>query len=329
MRPEAARSPAVSSVRGAVVPVQMGCCPEPPYCLLCARRDHAPTPELVEALVSHTRSKRGEEVPLHGRFFGGAPPTPDLVRGLRGLPFSVRVRPDLLSREEAARLAELGCVAVELDVLTLDDVALRVARRPYRASRVLEMVADLPGMGLEVGVVLAPGMPRTSHDGSVADARRLAPQVKTARLDPVLVLQRSGLQQLHMADLYEPLTVPQAVSMCRDMLEVFEAHGVEVVRIGQNPGADELGRCVAGPDHSSLRELIEAQRAREALVPLLARLPRGAHVVVRCAPEDEARTRGPLHDNVRTLRADGGFTELTIVTDATLQRGMWQVEEAT
>jgi hypothetical protein len=312
-----------------VVPVQLGCCPEPPYCLLCARRDHAPTPELVEALVEHTRELRGDERPLRLRFFGGPPPSPALVEACRGLPFDVRVRPDLLSRDDAERLAASGCGTIELDALCLDDVALHVARRPYRAALVLEILGKLPSLGLSPGVVLAPGMPRTSHDSSVADARRLAPLVDTARLHPVLVLQHSALQQLHMADLYEPLTVPQAVSLCRDLLEIFEAHGVAVLRIGQNPGADELGRCVAGPDHSSLRELIEAQRAQEAVRELLGAVPRGAHAVVRCAPADEARTRGPLHDNVRTLRAEFGLAELTVVADAALQRGMWRVEEAT
>lgn len=310
----------------AIVPVPMGCCPEPPWCLLCARHDHAPTPELVEALKVHTAERRPG--PYEVRFFGGAPPGPQLVEAAHPLPFAVRVRPDLLDRDTAQRLADAGCRAVELDVLTLDDAALHYARRPYRAARVLEMVAELPALGLEVGVVLAPGMPRTDHATSVADARALAPLVATARLHPVLVLQKAGLQRLHMAELYTPLTVPQAVRLCREMLEIFEAHDVEVVRVGQNPRADELGRCVAGPDHSSLRELIEAQRAFEAVRRLLAPFPPGAHVVVRCSPADEARTRGPLHDNVRTLRADGGFVEVDVVPDDALERGMWRVEEA-
>jgi len=317
-----ARADAVGRPR--VVPLQLGCCPEPPHCDLCARRHHL-DPELVEAHLINARYRTDR--PLRAMFFGGPPPGDELIEALDGVPFRVRVRPDRLSRADAARLADAGCEAVELDALTFDDHALRAVSRRYRGALVAEILAGLPRYGLQPGIVLAPGLPRSSFAAAVADAERAAPLVDTARLHPVLVLRGSGLQQVHMDGLYEPLTIAEAVTVCRAMMEVLEASDVSIVRVGQNPAADELGRCVAGPDHPSLRELVEARRAREAVDRLLDALRPGGHVQVRCAPADESRTRGPLHANVRAWRARGPYASLEVVPDDSLQRGMWRVEE--
>jgi len=314
-----------STERPRVVPLQLGCCPSPPRCDLCARQHHLDA-ELVEAHLIAARDRHGG--PLRATFFGGPPPSDELLEALEGVPFSVRVRPDLLSRAEARRLADRGCEAVELDALTLHDPSLRAVHRRYRGALVLEMLKGLPSFGLRAGIVLAPGLPRSSYEGVLDDAHAVAPLVSTARLHPVLVLQGSGLQQVHMDGLYEPLSVAQAVTVCRGMMEVLEAHDVEVVRVGQNPSADELGRCVAGPDHSSLRELVEAMRAREVVTALLAPMPVGQAVVVRCAPADEARAHGPNHGNIVYWRSLGPFASVDVVPDPRLQRGMWRVEEA-
>jgi len=311
--------------RPRIVPLQLGCCPEPPRCDLCARTHHLDA-ELVAAHVAHAAERH--EGPLRASFFGGPPPSAPLIEALGGMPFTVRVRPDLFARADAERLAAAGCVSVELDALTFRDDALRAVGRRYRGGLVEEILRSLPSYGLAAGIVLAPGLPRSSHELSVADAERAAPLVRTARIHPVLVLQGSGLQRVHMDALYEPLTVGQAVTTCRAMMDVFDDHGVEVVRVGQNPSADELGRCVAGPDHSSLRELVEARRARELVGAMLASFDGQRAMRVRCAPADEARTRGPMHANVRAWRAMGPFASLEVVPDASLQRGMWRVEEA-
>ena len=113
------------------------------------------------------------------------------------------------------------------------------------------------------------------------------------------------------------------------MMDVLEAAGVAVIRVGQQPGPDELGRAVAGPAHSSLRELVESRRALDQLQDLMADLPRTARVVaIRCAPADVGRVRGPRNQHVRTLRADHSLDELEVRPDPELPRGTYAVEVA-
>lgn len=303
------------------MPVQLGCCPEDERCLLCPAPPTAPTPELVRALVDRYAEDRATS-DLRLGFYGGPPPADAL---LLDLPFQVRVRPDLLGRREAEHLVRRGAVAFELDVLTFDDRTLRDLGRPYRRALVLEMLEGLRALGARVGVVLAPGLPGTTHDLCLADAALAAPRVDTARLHPVLVLKGARLQEVYRSGLYRPLRLGEAVTVCREMMDVLEAAGVEVIRVGLQPGPDGLGRAVAGPHHPSLRQLVEARRVRDHLRQMLDGTPRGSHIVIKCAPPDETRTRGPLNQHIRDLRAEFGLAGVDIEPDPALTRGEWAI----
>ena len=264
--------------------------------------------------------------PLGVAFFGGAPPAPEWLAAAGDLPKAVRVRPDLLTRADATTLRSHGVVSVELDALTLDGVALREAGRRYGPKLVLEQLAALPSFGFARGVVLAPGLPRTTHEDALADAERLASHVDFVRIHPVLVLAESKLREAQMDDLYRPLTIAEAVTTCLAMVEVFEAAGVAVTRVGANPGPDGLGRAVGGPRHPSLRQLMDARRTLERLHRELHQTALGDAVVIRCHPADETHTRGPHNAHIRSLRAAHQLDSVTITTDPALGRGEFAID---
>lgn len=309
--------------RPVIVPVQLGCCHEAVRCLLCPPPPPA-SAELVEALV-HSYRDAQPEASLEVRFFGGPPPGDDLLDAAADLPFSVRVRPDLLSRPRAVELHARGVRQIELDALSWQRAALRATGRSYGEPLLHQLSEGLAALGVRVGGVLAPGLPGQDHAMAVQDAVLAAAHWRFARLHPVLVLDRSGLRDLLEQHRYVPLELGEAVTVCHDMLEVLGSAGVEVVRIGVQPGPDGLGRAVAGPRHSSLRELVEARRVLHRLREACRSLAPGERVQVRCAPADETRTRGPFNLHLRTLRADFHLTEVNVTTDPTLPRGTLRV----
>lgn len=285
----------------------------------------------MRALVDHYVEERATEgQTVVASFFGGAPPDDSLLQATGQLPKTVRVRPDLLTRQRAQELVAAGVVAVELDALTFDDRALSRSGRTYRGSLVKEMALGLRSHGLEVGVVLAIGLPSTSHDTCMRDVAMARSLFDTARLHPVLVVDGSRLRQLHLDALYRPLELAEAVTACDHMVEGLEAGGVQVIRIGMQSGPDGLGRVVAGPRHPNLRQLVEARRVLRILeVRIDDRLPPGPQrLVIRCAPADETRTRGPFNQHVRTLRAQFRLTEVRIHPDPTLDRGCFELDFA-
>lgn len=312
-----------------VVPIQLGCCADSAHarCLLCPPPPEPASAELVRAMLEAYRDDAPPDARVEVRFFGGPPPPDALLRAVAGHPVTVRVRPDALTRADARRLRDADVTAIELDALSLDDAVLRAARRRYRGPRVLAMSDALTDLGFEVGGVLAPGLPRSTFAGSVADARAVVGRWRFARLHPVLVMAGSGLRDRHERGLYRALDLHEAVVVAEAMLDVLEGGGVAVVRIGLQARHDVPGRAVAGPHHPGLRELVEARRTLGRLraeVGGVAR--RGDEVVVRCHPADETRTRGPLNDNVRVLRAELGLASFVVAPDPTLARGALRVE---
>ena len=187
-----------------LVPVQLGCCPEPSRCLLCNPPPTMPA-DKVEGLVARYRAQAAPGAHVVAHFFGGPPPTDAQVAALGGLPFRCRVRPDLLSRADADRLIAAGCTGIELDVLTFDDFALKAIQRRHRRAFVIDQARGLRAKGLAVGMVLAPGLPGTNLATCVEDAHRAAELADTVRLHPVLVLDRAGLREAHMDGRYLPL----------------------------------------------------------------------------------------------------------------------------
>jgi hypothetical protein len=301
-----------------VAPIPLGCCPAGSRCAVCGPPPDRPAPEWVDALVAAYVRDRGE--PVRVGFFGGPLPGDDLLDAIAPRPFTVRVRPDLLDRAAARRLRDRGCVAVELDAWTLDPAALAAARRPYTARIVLQQLEGLPAFGLSPGIVLAPGLPDSSHQVSVADARAVAPLAAFARLHPVLVQEGSELAAHRRAGTWEPLTLGEAITTCRAMADVLEEAGVDVVRIGQQPGPDGL-RVLAGPVHPAFGQLVAARKQLRTLRSRLADTPPGSEVEIRCHPADETATRGPLHAHVRSLRAELRLAALRVRADGAVPRG--------
>ncbi len=258
-------------------------------------------------------------------FYGGAPPPMALVEALGSRPFRIRVRPDLLSRSTAEEYIRRGCEEVELDVLSFDDALVRRAGRAHRRGLIRQMAAGFARVGVRCSLVLTPGLPGWSFDQCVEDALEASELADAVRLLPVLVLRNSGLAAVWRGGFYSPLSVPTAVEICRAMLDILEPRGVEIRRVGLQPGPDEAGRALAGPVHSSLRELVEARRMLERVRGICVGVPRGAVAEIRCHPADETRVRGALNQNIRTLRAEFSFAEVVVGVDPEVGRGQVEV----
>jgi len=293
--------------------------------LLCSPAPSVRTPEFIDALIgSYQGSMPSSQMSVS--FFGGKPPTADQIAACGDLPFTVRVRPDLLTRGDAEVLIAAGATGIELDMLTLHEPSLRAVRRVHRRAYVLKMLEGLSRMPVQLGVVLAPGLPDSSYETCIEDARVVAQFADTVRIHPVLVYADAGLRERHMNGTYLPLEIGEAVTVCDGIMELMEDVGISVIRVGVQPGPDETGRVVAGPFHPSFRQLVGGRRALRTLDDLLSGYEQINTCVIRCHPSDETRTRGPLNQNIRTLRADHGIRNLRIMVDSGLDRGQWRVE---
>ena len=97
--------------------------------------------------------------------------------------------------------------------------------------------------------------------------------------------------------------------------------GVEVARIGEQPGQDVPVEVVAGPAHPNLRARVEALGFRARMEALLRELPRSHPIALRVHPKDLSWAKGTSGENIRVLRARLRLSGLSLVADASLPRG--------
>jgi hypothetical protein len=322
-------------VKRLIVPVDLGGSEVP--CAWRPPRRPAPTPETVSALIEHYVADRtpsgGAQVEV--AFFRGGLPSLALLQACRPYPVRVACSPADLSRAGATWLRDQGVGTIELEVFTFEGPVLKAMRRGYTTNRCRAMLDGLSALGMRRGVVLAPGLPGSSHAQSMRDAAIIAGHsggscgAEFARVLPVLAYADTDLAMWALNDRWTPMTVAEAVTTSLAMDDRLRAGGVEVVRIGQQPGQDIPDELVAGPWHPNLRGLVETRRFRTRMAEALAPVPRSAVVELRVHPKDLSWAKGTANANVRALRAAYGLPDLSVTPDPQVPRGTVRVAGGT
>jgi histone acetyltransferase (RNA polymerase elongator complex component) len=236
---------------------------------------------------------------------------------------SVRVstRPDAVDRETTAFLREMGVKTVELGVQSLDDEVLSLSGRGHDAACVAGAIHVLREEGLLVGVQLMPGLPGDTPGRSLMSLRTIL-QLKPdfLRIYPALVIEGTELARLYRAGSYRPLSLAEAVELCKRMLHLAMRAAVPVLRIGLQPNDSlmKAGVILAGPFHPAFRNLVDAELCLDLLLSLAEGFPRGSIVTVCCAPSRTGDVAGQKRTNIAGIEERLGVRVGRIQADSRL-----------
>lgn len=300
-----------------IVPIDLGgspitCCVRPPL-------RKPPTVEYVSALIDNYAARRGnvDEV----AFFHGGTPSESLLNCCQQIPLRLALNPHDLTREKARWLAGFHLRTIELEFLTLSPKVIHRIKRGYNPSIAPDMIQGLKLMGLNVGVLLSPGLPGGSHQQCLADARRCVDYgVDFVRICPMLVFEKSTLASWYKRGSYSPPEINEVVFTIREMLQVFEANDIQVIRIGWQPKQDFSVDIIAGPLHPNLRALVEYNRFFDRMAGALSGVS-GYRIELLVNPKDMSWVKGECGDNIRRLRASLSLEELIVIGDPSVPRG--------
>jgi hypothetical protein len=272
-------------------------------------------------MIAHYRTERAVGQALEvGLFHGGIPTDPQL-EAAAGLPIRLACSPADLSRAAAERLQAAGVSTIELAIGSLDARVLRTNQIGARGPVIREMLSELSDMGLRIGAILNPGLPDSSHESALSTARSLVGLVSFVRIEPALALEGSRLSLLAQSGRWTPMRLSEAVTTTLAMVEILESGGVQIARLGLQPGQDIPCRATAGPVHPNLRQLIEVRRFYLRMAHELALVPQGSEVELQVNPRDLSWAKGTANANVRALRAERALSALWIRADETIPRG--------
>lgn len=317
--------------RNRIIPIfvpHWGC---PHQCVFCDQRaisgQRRPvtaedvTRQLIEALP---RSGDGVEAAFYGGSFTAIPAAQQQALLDAAAPFlqtgqlrSIRVstRPDAITPEALERLKQGGVTTVELGCQSLDNAVLAASGRGHGREAVAPAVALLRQYGFSVILQMMTGLPLQSRESALETAEALAAlQPDGVRLYPAVVVRGTELARLYERGEYRPQSLEEAAALGAELMEIFLAHSIPVLRIGLQPSEELEQSVLAGPYHPALGELVKSRVYRNRAEKLLEPLPPGRDVVLAVAANRVSLMTGQKRSNLEWLRQRYGLRRLQIVT---------------
>jgi histone acetyltransferase (RNA polymerase elongator complex component) len=213
---------------------------------------------------------------------------------------------------------------VELGVQSMNDTVLTRAGRGHAAVDTIHAVSLLKEQGFTIGLQLMPGLPGDSA-GIFADTVSRIIELKPdfVRIYPTLVIKGTSLEDLYKSGQYAPLSLENAVSICRDALLRFYNSGIDMIRMGLQP-TEELekpGTILAGPYHPAFRELVESSLFLDKMRSLLRnRRGKTDSVTFHVNPADLSAAIGQQRSNITILQKEFGIQEIRIKEGNTIPK---------
>ena len=217
----------------------------------------------------------------------------------------VSTRPDAVDDTVIRRLRRYGVSTVELGAQSMSDEVLRASARGHTARDTENAARLLKAAGFVLILQMMTGLPGADREQDLYTARelcRLRPD--GVRVYPTVILEGTALCAMWRRGAYKEHTVADAVALCAELLPVFEAAHIPVLRVGLNP-TEELsgGAAVAGAYHPALGELVRSELLFRRASELLRGIPPGREIILGVAPNRISAMIGQRRANIARLTA--------------------------
>ncbi len=206
------------------------------------------------------------------------------VTGIR-----MSTRPDYISEEILDILSNYTVSAIELGLQSMDDDVLALSKRGHSAKQAALACEMIVSRGYHLVGQMMIGLPGSTLDSEIYTAEKICSLgASGARIYPTVVFYDTELACMTERGEYSMLELDDAVYRSARVLEIFEEHGVDCIRIGLCASenlADES--CVmGGANHPALGELVIGEYMLSKMCGLIEDLgaQTSGHVAVFCVP---------------------------------------------
>ena len=225
----------------------------------------------------------------------------------------VSTRPDAIDAERLTLLKAMGVTTIELGAQSMNEEVLLLSRRGHSAEDVAKASRMIRERGFSLVLQMMTGLPGETKESSVESAKRIiALGPDAVRLYPTVIIRDTPLYESWLRGEYKEHTVEDAVEVCAELLPLFAAAHIPVIRLGLNP-TDELsgGQAVGGAYHPALGELVRSRLCRRECEALLTGTEPGSSVTVFVPERLLSRYIGQKKANVAYLTERFSLQSLT------------------
>lgn len=169
-------------------------------------------------------------------------------------------RPDSIDEETLEILKKYGVTAIELGAQSMDDGVLIKNLRGHTADEVRQASRLIKEYGFELGLQMMTGLYGSNRELDIDTAREIIGlEPKTVRIYPTVVLKNTYLARLLESGKYVPDTLGETVSLCAELVPMFEKAGIKIIRLGLHSSEAVKENMLGGGYHESLGELVQSR----------------------------------------------------------------------
>ena len=224
-----------------IIPIfvpHLGC---PNDCIFCnqksisGQKKNVTKEEAKEIIDNYLKNIKDEEAQVEIAFFGGSftaiekEKQEELLQVAyeyikEGKVDSIRIstRPDAIDKETLKRLKKYKVKTIELGVQSANDYILKRSNRGHTFEDVKKASKMIRWYGFKLGHQMMVGLPESTRIDEVNTAKALVKlKPKMVRIYPVLVVKNTKLEEEYKKGIYEPLSVVQAVEVCKEIVRIF------------------------------------------------------------------------------------------------------------
>lgn len=223
-------------------------------------------------------------------------------------------RPDAIDGAVLARLKKYGVETIELGAQSMCEEVLLLSGRGHTAEDVAAASRQIKAAGFKLILQMMTGLPGDSLERTVDTAKKLiALQPDGVRIYPTVIVRDTALYDLWRAGEYKEHTVEDAVEYCAEIVPLFKAAGIPIIRLGLNP-TDELsgGAAAGGAYHPALGELVKSRLMLKKMRAALCGVPAGGMVTLGVNKRLVSQTVGQHRENITRLCAEFDLAGLKI-----------------
>ena len=335
-----------------IIPIfvpHLGC---PNDCIFCnqksisGQKSNMTKEKAKEIIENYLKSIDKENAQIEIAFFGGSftaieeerqeellQVASEFVKSGQVSSIRVSTRPDAIDKNILKRLKKYKVKTIELGVQSSNNYILKRINRGHTFEDVKKAAKLIRWNGFRLGVQMMVGLPESTTIDEINTAKELIKlKPKMVRIYPVLVIKNTPLEKELEKGTYKPLTVVQAVEVCKEIVRLFHDKNIDIIRIGLQPTDEisepgsEKSEVVAGPYHPAFRQLVESAMWYDAIVGKIKRLNvKVKEVEVTVNPVDANNVIGHKKENVKNLK-ELYDVNLVLKQDPKMKQGKSKIE---
>ncbi len=218
---------------------------------------------------------------------------------------SVRLstRPDYIDQSILDNLKLFGVKTIELGGQSLHDDILHFANRGHTLKDIEKAAGLIRKNNFELGIQMMIGLPSDTMDKAIFTARKIIELgASNTRIYPALVIKDTVLADLYNSKQYQPLSLEEAVLWTKEIIKLFEAAKINILRVGLHPteGLMQGEDLLAGPFHVSFKELVMTEIWNDILTEKL-HSKTGDMITIRVHPKQLNAAIGYFGKNKKML----------------------------